>query len=59
VLGFANQSAGATSGGGSHLVIPDASGVKIYGLTEKQAGLPGAEILPQPPALDWRSPVRL
>jgi hypothetical protein len=57
VLGFANQSGGATSGSGSHQVLPDASGVKVYGLTEKQAGLPDAEILSEPPVLDWRSPV--
>jgi hypothetical protein len=60
ILGFANQSGDgeAQSGKGSRLIVPDASGVKVFGLTQRQAGLPDVEILPEAPALDWTSPVR-
>jgi hypothetical protein len=61
ILGFANQSGGgeAASGKGSRLIAPDASGVKVFGLTAAQAGLPGVEILAEPPSLDWTSPARV
>ncbi len=61
ILGFANQSGGgeAASGKGSRLVTPDASGVKVFGLTAEQAGLPDVEVLAEPPALDWTSPARV
>jgi len=60
ISGFANQSGNgqADSGTGSHLIVPDASGVKVYGLTRQQAGLPGVDILREKPELDWTSPVR-
>jgi len=51
LTGFANQSGlgEASSGAGSFAVVPDASGVQVYGLTQRQAGLPGARILRAPP----------
>jgi hypothetical protein len=58
LVGFANESGLGEdrSGAGSYLVTPDASGVRVYGLTQRQAGLPGVQILPAPPALDLKSP---
>lgn len=60
VSGFANQSGDgeASSGKNSRLVTPDASGVQVYGMTARQAGLPGVTVLAAAPALDWTSPVR-
>ncbi len=59
IIGFANQSGDGAddSGKGSFLVKPDAQDVKVFGLTEKTAGLP-CTILPAKPALDLNSPVR-
>jgi hypothetical protein len=59
LVGFANQSGlgESSSGAGSALVTPDASDVKVYGLTQRQAGLPNVQILRAPPALDLKSPV--
>jgi hypothetical protein len=60
VLGFANASGdgAAASGKGSHFIKPDAVGVKAYGLTPQNAGLPFTP-LPKKPVLDLSSPVRL
>ncbi len=59
VIGFANQSGLGEehSGAGSFEVTPDASGVQVYGLTARQAGLPGVTILRERPAVDLKSPV--
>jgi hypothetical protein len=59
LVGFANESGLGEdrSGAGSSLVTPEASDVKVYGLTQRQAGLPGVQILPAAPALDLKSPV--
>jgi hypothetical protein len=59
LVGFANQSGlgESSSGAGSALVTPDASDVKVYGLTQRQAGLPDVQILRAPPPLDLKSPV--
>ncbi len=58
--GFVNQSGlgASVSGAGSHLVTPDASNVKTFGLGNSQAGLPHTT-LPAKPALDLNSPVRI
>jgi hypothetical protein len=58
VIGFANQSGRgeANSGAGSFEVTPDASVVQVFGLTQRQAGLPGARVLQSPPTLDLKSP---
>ena len=42
IVGFANQSGlgEGISGKGSHLVIPDVQGVRVFGLTARAAGLP-------------------
>lgn len=58
VGGFADQSGSGAgvSGKGSHPVRIDAQDVEVYGLTQKDAGLP-CRILRQPPAIDLRSPV--
>jgi hypothetical protein len=58
IMGFANQSGlgAATSGKGSFLVTPNSEGVKVYGLSEKAAGLP-CTVLPDKPALNLQSPV--
>ncbi len=58
IVGFANQSGrGEQAGHGAFLVTPEASDVKVFGLTRSQAGLPDVTILPAPPALDLKSPV--
>jgi hypothetical protein len=56
VVGFANQSGlgEASSGAGSFAVVPDAAGVKVFGLTARQAGLPRVTVLPVAPALNLR-----
>jgi hypothetical protein len=61
IIGFANQSGDgeAASGAGSRLVRPDVSGVQIWGMTARQAGLPGAVVLAAPPTLDWSTPVQV
>jgi len=58
VIGVANQSGlgEANSGAGSFEVTPDASGVQVFGLTQRQAGLPGATVLRSPPILNLKSP---
>jgi hypothetical protein len=58
MVGFANQSGlgAAASGKGSHMITPKAEGVKVYGLSERSAGLP-CTILQSKPPLDLRSPV--
>jgi hypothetical protein len=56
VVGFANQSGlgEAASGAGSFAVVPDASGVQVFGLTARQAGLPGVTVLQAAPAVKVR-----
>jgi hypothetical protein len=58
IVGFANQSGNGAeaSGKGSHLIRPDAQGVKVFGLTAQTAGLP-CSILPHKPTLDRNSPI--
>jgi hypothetical protein len=58
IVGFANQSgAGAASSGkGSFPVTPTVEGVKVYGLTERSAGVP-CTVLSSKPAMDLKSPV--
>jgi len=60
VVGFANQSGmgEAASGAGSFDVAPDAQGVRVFALSERQAGLPGATVLSSAPVLDLKSPVK-
>ncbi len=60
MIGFANQSGkgDAASGAGSFFVAPDAVGVKVFGLTPVQAGLPHVEVLRARPVCDLTSPVR-
>jgi hypothetical protein len=60
LLGFANQSGYGEqiSGKGSFLVKPDAQGVKAFGLTNANAGLPFTPLASKP-ALDLTSPVKL
>ncbi|MBA2588381.1 MAG: right-handed parallel beta-helix repeat-containing protein [Alphaproteobacteria bacterium] len=57
-IGFANQSGlgAASSGKGSYMVTPKTDGVKVYGLSERSAGLP-CTVLQTKPLLDLRSPV--
>lgn len=59
VLGFANQSGNGPSfsGHGSHYVPVDAQDVSVYGLEPAAAGLP-CRVLPAPPILDFRSPIK-
>jgi hypothetical protein len=59
-LGFVNQSGNGeeASGRGSFQVNPQASDVKVFGLTPRRAGLPGAQALAAAPAIDRSSPVR-
>jgi hypothetical protein len=58
IVGFANESGSGAeaSGKGSHLIRPDAQGVKVFGLTAQTAGLP-CSILPHKPTLDRNSPI--
>ena len=60
IAGFANHSGSGqeTSGKGSHLIVPDAQNVKVFGLAAANTGLPGCTALGSRPALDLASPVR-
>jgi len=59
MIGFANQSgSGANaSGKGSYFVKPDAQGVRVFGFTAQNAGLP-CTILQSKPAVNRASPIR-
>jgi hypothetical protein len=59
IVGFANQSGAgpAASGRGSHFITPDAQSVRVFGLSQRSAGLP-CTILSSKPALDLTSPAR-
>lgn len=59
VLGLANQSGSgeAASGKGSFLVTPNSQGVRSFGLTAQNAGLP-CEQLKERPTLNLKSPAK-